>query len=174
MQGSPSLLLVWTSNFVRLFEDSPPYRSRAAGPDAAVAPVPRRSVVAISGHTSSRRLLHDSAVPCSLAAATLKRSFSYMAAPRCSVLGRIGLVLKNTCDGGCSTIFDRTAAAAVPPAWPPAWTLPSQGQWSFHRPPRGGGGASLSSCDIRGFTPNPRSEAVTSGRQRSSRLGCEA
>ena len=59
------------------YEDSPSGRSGASCPDAAVAPVPRRSAVAIPGHRSSRGLLRDGAVPYNLAAATSKRSFSY-------------------------------------------------------------------------------------------------
>jgi len=75
LHGSILPLRAWTCDFL-LSKGSPSGRVGASGPDAAATPAPRRSGVAICNNQISRRLLLNDEVPCSLPAATSKRSFS--------------------------------------------------------------------------------------------------
>ena len=93
-----------------------------AGPGRCLGPRYGRSSrtlsskVAIYYRISTGRLRCGGAGPRNLTEATPQQSSSYKASPPCSLSGRLGLMFKNTGGGGCNTISDRVAAAAVPTA----------------------------------------------------------
>jgi len=147
-----------------------PIRCLPAGPGRCIWPRGGRSSstlpsrAAIYYRRSAERLRYGNAVPRSLAAATPPLSSPYRAAPPCSLAGRLGLVFKNTGGGGCITISDRTAAATVPPRLTSCPSHAGPESTEFLAPTTRRWGASYISCGNRGFTPDPRSEAVVGRR----------